>query len=169
MSKAVLISIRPEWTRLILRGEKTIEVRKDRPKLETPFKCYIYCTKGSEKLNVCNVVRTLYEANGTVIGEFVCDRIFDIELTDEGYDFDVPKMTRLKYKELEMYLDRKRGYGWHISELKIYDKPKKLSDFRSYNTLIDFEQGYPMPTHGIKRPPQSWMYVEELEGGTDNA
>ena len=45
MSKAVLISIRPTWCELIANGEKTIEVRKTRPKLDTPFKCYIYCTK----------------------------------------------------------------------------------------------------------------------------
>ena len=45
MSKAVLISIRPKWCEKIASGEKTIEVRKTRPKLHTPFKCYIYCTK----------------------------------------------------------------------------------------------------------------------------
>ena len=44
MSKAVLISIRPEWCAKIASGEKTIEVRKTRPKLQTPFKAYIYCT-----------------------------------------------------------------------------------------------------------------------------
>lgn len=44
MSKAVLISIRPKWVEKIVSGEKTIEVRKTRPKLDTPFKCYIYCT-----------------------------------------------------------------------------------------------------------------------------
>ena len=43
--KSVLISIRPMWCELIASGKKTIEVRKTRPKIETPFKCYIYCTK----------------------------------------------------------------------------------------------------------------------------
>ena len=50
MNKAVLISIRPEWCDLIVRGKKTIEVRKTRPKLETPFKAYIYCTKAPQHL-----------------------------------------------------------------------------------------------------------------------
>lgn len=40
MSKAVLISIRPKWCEKIINGDKTIEVRKTRPKLDTPFKCY---------------------------------------------------------------------------------------------------------------------------------
>ena len=44
MSKAVMLSIRPKWVEKIANGEKTIEVRKTRPKLDTPFKCYIYCT-----------------------------------------------------------------------------------------------------------------------------
>ena len=45
--KAVLISIRPEWVEKIIAGKKTLEVRKNRPKLEAPFKCYIYRTKGT--------------------------------------------------------------------------------------------------------------------------
>lgn len=49
-NKAILISIRPEWCDLIVRGKKTIEVRKTRPKLETPFKAYIYCTKAPQHL-----------------------------------------------------------------------------------------------------------------------
>lgn len=41
----LMLSIKPKWCELIASGRKTIEVRKTRPKLETPFKCYIYCTK----------------------------------------------------------------------------------------------------------------------------
>ena len=44
MNKAVMLSIRPKWCEKIVNGEKTIEIRKTRPKLQTPFKCYIYCT-----------------------------------------------------------------------------------------------------------------------------
>lgn len=58
MSKAVLISIRPEWCEKIINGRKNIEVRKTRPKMDTPFKCYIYRS-----------------VQGGVIGEFVCDDI----------------------------------------------------------------------------------------------
>ena len=48
--KAVLLSLRPEWCVKILNGEKTVEIRKNRPKLKPPFKCYIYCTKAPKKL-----------------------------------------------------------------------------------------------------------------------
>lgn len=176
MSKAVLISIRTKWCELIASGKKTIEVRKTRPQIKTPFKCYIYCTNNGDtlysvngKVQPCNSFEInlkensiVSELNGYVIGEFVCDRITDIHLTDEGYDFDVPKMTGLKYEEMEAYLGRKNGYGWHISELKVYDKPKELSEFQLYYSRAIYENGFPMPTKEIKRPPQSYCYVEEL-------
>lgn len=106
-NESVLISIRPEWCNLIADGKKTVEVRKTRPKLETPFKCYIKC-------------------------EFFC---------------------------------------WHISELKIYDKPLKIGEFRRIcrNDLY-CESCAMYSTHNgncgnvslqVRRPPQSWCYVKE--------
>lgn len=41
--KAVLLSIRPNWCKLIWSGMKTIEVRKNRPTLKTPFKVSDRC------------------------------------------------------------------------------------------------------------------------------
>lgn len=49
MSKAVLLSIRPEWCKKILDGEKTVEVRRTCPVHGTPFKAYIYCTRTASK------------------------------------------------------------------------------------------------------------------------
>ena len=90
--KSVLISIQPKPCELIASDKKTVEVRKTKPKLETPFKCYIYCTHGKVWLTSVNgkvqkpnnIVLDLtkdcevQELNGKVIGEFVCDRIYDI-------------------------------------------------------------------------------------------
>lgn len=86
MSKAVLISIRPKWVEKIANGKKTIEVRKTKPKLDTPFKCYIYCTMDHPYISVsCGELdklnyrtNTVCRCNGKVIGEFTCDRIFSI-------------------------------------------------------------------------------------------
>lgn len=70
MSKAVLISVRPEWCEKILAGEKTMEVRKTRPRLETPFKVYIYCTLAASKeftlpVDVSKVFRVIVRQTGT--------------------------------------------------------------------------------------------------------
>lgn len=83
MSKAVMISIRPKWCEKICSGEKTIEVRKNRPKLETPFKCYIYETQGwVEKDNIME-----FRRGGRVIGEFTCDRIYKIDKDSTDFLF----------------------------------------------------------------------------------
>lgn len=81
--KAVLISIKPKWCELIASGRKTVEVRKTRPQLETPFKVYIYCTKDNTFAEKTlrgfdeNGKAVYHRAHkGKVIGEFVCDRIF---------------------------------------------------------------------------------------------
>ena len=86
--KSVLISIQPKWCELIASGKKTVEVRKTRPKLDLPFKCYIYETKGKqvEKITGCDIT---YYGRGKVIGEFVCDKIdnYECELwNNEAYE-----------------------------------------------------------------------------------
>lgn len=177
MSKAVLISIRPEWCKLIVDGKKTVEVRKSRPKLETPFKVYIYCTAGTGK-NTFNVpvsyekiLRHYVETgsmkclnchigNCKVIGEFVCNRIIDIMISCSDQNMrGIPfHGTGLTDREIMDYIGNgKYGFGWHISNLVIYDKPKELSEFTGLrNTKFGLE-----PV-SLVRPPQSWCYMEEL-------
>lgn len=167
MSKAVLISIRPKWCELIASGKKTIEVRKTRPKIETPFKCYIYETQGKTDTPWMDEDgHMVFRGRGAVIGEFVCDRMERFDVPFPAYmdqvDTRLLKAACLSYREAHTYLGHRSGYGWHISDLVIYDEPKKLSDFRLYNTSAVIEYGLPMPTHEIRRPPQSWCYVEEL-------
>lgn len=169
MSKAVLISIKPEWCKKILSGEKTVEVRKTRPKLETPFKVYIYCT-GAETWWHRFPKTGLQKMEECVIGTFVCDKIdklvhvgmmMDINiLTLDGWYKPAGELLQaacLTEAQAEKYLKGGDGYGWHISDLKTYDSPRPLSDFtRLRATKFGHE---PLD---IERPPQSWFYVEEL-------
>ena len=173
--QSVLISIRPQWCELIANGEKTIEVRKSRPKLETPFKCYIYCTQAKPGwFNMLHMTRL----DGKVIGEFVCDEMYGIYYSMYPHDPpvfeelgtlnrpDLMAETCLSEIEINDYLDGETGYGWHISALQIYDKPKELSEFASGNSRLEFsntEDGFSLRWSGMVRPPQSWCYVEELE------
>lgn len=173
MSKAVMISIRPKWCEKICSGEKTIEVRKTRPKLQPPFKCYIYCTMDHPYISVsCGELdklnyrtNTVGRCNGKVIGEFICDRIYGLAPLNHAPD-DVEQQACLTREEIVRYL-KGTGYGWQISDLKIYDTPKELSKFsRPFENCIDKvcdEFGCASCEYGghIKRPPQSWCYVEE--------
>lgn len=179
-NKAVLISIRPKWCELIASGKKTVEVRKTAPKIPTPFKCYIYCTKfqpgdPDSIINLKGRTSFFMPKGGAVIGEFVCDGIQKLTYRDDGehqyyqwldapvWAFFLEHSACLTHEQIKNYLLGKMGYGWHISDLVIYDVPKQLSDFRLYNTSAVIEDGLPMPTHEIRRPPQSWCYVEVME------
>lgn len=203
--KSVLISIQPKWVEKIARGEKTIEVRRTKPKIETPFKCYIYCGMNSKNedlllvdkngrvffgdyRNACNCDIDgnvdCYIGESKVIGEFVCDRIIEwecknrLELVGElglpnvrasymCFVDDLEK-TCLTYDDLWDYGKGKTLYGWHISDLKIYDKPKELNEFtpicKYKNERCEICNSY-VETFGgccqtLTRPPQSWCYVE---------
>lgn len=123
MAKAVLISIRPEWCEKIASGQKTIEVRKTRPKIETPFKCYIYESHGDKEY-----YKTFHEKTiGKVIGEFVCDGVLS---HCESSNADLAEQQGcIRREKLFEYSQGRELYGWHISDLVIYDKPKELCQF----------------------------------------
>lgn len=164
--KSVLISIQPKWCELIASGKKTIEVRKTAPKLETPFKCYIYDTKGTFDITLCTdlnaqSVKVADKGRGKVIGEFVCDRIYVME-----NHFEKLSDACITLQEFYEYEKNSTVYGWHISDLKIYDKPKELSEFRKPCSSAPTARCYPdncerCPWNTIIRPFQSWGYVEE--------
>lgn len=181
MSKAVLISIRPKWVEKIANGEKTIEVRKTRPKLKTPFKCYIYCTLPKyphEDFIATNYPMPQFYGGGKVVGEFTCDRIYEIRKRGipENFDYcylslnewgndDIETEIRaisascVSKEELNAYgAKAPLLYGWHISDLLIYDQPRELSEFTGLRT---FKGGFEL--RKIDRPPQSWCYVEAMK------
>lgn len=170
--KSILLSIKPKYVELIANGEKTIEIRKSAPK-EVPFKAYIYETKGATEMPwVDEDGHFIYKGRGQVIGEFICDRIeplTEYDLLYEGHY--VEKETRVPTEELLSYKGKNDFlYGWHIYDLKIYDKPKPIMQFYKpcpiewkncpgcelYSTYT----GCCM--NNVDRPPQSYMYVEEV-------
>lgn len=179
MSKTVMLSIRPKWVEKIANGEKTIEVRKTKPKLETPFKCYIYCTLPKyphEDFIATDYPRPQFYGGGKVIGEFTCDAITRVNICgfwdDSGKQIDNRlKETCLTAEEFCDYLGENVGYGWHISDLRIYDTPKELSEFKTLCRVdadccaCPYYNYTKMDCDGrvIGRPPQSWCYVDDVQ------
>lgn len=170
MSKSVMLSIRPKWCEKIANGEKTIEVRKTRPKLKTPFKCYIYCTLPKyphEDFIATNYPMPQFYGGGKVIGEFICDHIDEYDddtifsFRYEDYarwnDFDLDRAC-MHPEDFQNYANGKWLYGWHISNLRIYDAPRELSEFTG---LRDTRFG--AAPYDIKHAPQSWCYVEAMK------
>ena len=150
--KAVLMSIRPEWCKKILSGEKTVEVRKTRPRLETPFKVYIYCTKTAERWLRTVPVQGWQRLDGFVIGEFTCYKIDTIQRMgiDNNFDYCYLSLNEFGNDDIEIEIrDIKKScipkselnsyaksapelFAWHISDLKIYDQPRDLDEFSRF-------------------------------------
>ena len=190
--KSVILSIHPYFCEKIEVGEKLLEIRKNKPNIEPPFKCYIYETKAINHKKIIvdldgELPTTYARGRGKVIGEFICDRIEYLDMDSAGVGFwengefiylkDIGWNACLTRNEFIEYSQGKKLYGWHISELKIYDKPKKLNDF--YNICYSgcdkceyksWDYSYAGECKEIvctvsnkkplARPPQSWCYVE---------
>ena len=165
--KAVMLSLRPQWCEKIFNGSKTIEVRKSRPSIPTPFNVYVYMTKHKWIFKLLPFLKNRF---AKVIGEFVCDRVFELKINGDDYgnywhewddEGDIQDMC-LSYEELETYLGKSVGYGWHISDLKIYDKPKELVEFGNYKTeWVQWYHSDDKVFYPLKRMSGSWCYIEE--------
>lgn len=210
MSKAVLISIRPEWCKKILDGEKTVEVRRTCPVHGTPFKAYIYCTRTASKEFILDDHNWDVSSKncggwpdkrGHVIGEFTCKKITGLTHVGETGSWEpaslyvmapgsyykpadeLLKAACMSKETAEKYLKGRDGCGWHISNLKIYDKPRDLDEFSRFGfwgmngtgvcgnycceNYEPPENCMTPPTCKINgcsvcRPPQSWCYVEDF-------
>ncbi len=182
MSKAVLISIQPYWVFLIIAKamgwnidkEKTIEVRKSRPKAESWNKvAKIYCSKDKKSFNEIpkEYQPFMKPLLGKVIGEFVCQYIEGFRVEDNGgipnYKWCSLDESCVRFDDIVEYIGKgKIGYAWDISDLIIYDEPKELSEFYRHDTAYDNSFGGYFEDRDkltpIKRPPQSWCYVEEV-------
>ena len=191
--KSVLISTRPKWCEKICHEigkeeagkpiyEKRIEVRKTAPK-EVPFKAYIYETY-DKKYDDIGIYwgegKTFEHGCKKVIGEFICDKVYSIKNQgnsfvvaneEQGVTNEIARQSCLDYDDMVGYLGNKDGYGLHITALKIYDKPKELSEFcipckvscENCKNPLYFECSCEEKGKKIvTRPPQSWCYVEEL-------
>lgn len=115
--------------------------------------------------------------NGHIAGEFTCDRIYEIQkrgipenfdycylsLNEWGNDDIAAEINAISAScvskgELNAYGARTPVlYGWHISNLRIYDTPRDLGEFIGLRTM---KNGFEL--RELDRPPQSWCYVTEM-------
>lgn len=164
--RAILMIIKPKWVEKIASGEKTVEVRKTVPKCGTPFKVYIYETKAQYVTYQKGALTKYGYGKGKVVGEFVCDEII-VDEKGENQDI-ICENACLTRQELMAYEPRKTVYGLHISDLKIYDTPKELSEFETTVVIPKGTQWFGNKyadkytfNKKLTRPPQSWQYVED--------
>lgn len=173
--KAILLSVQPKWLKMILNGEKTIEIRKTIPKCELPIDVYIYETLGTIKkycdenswgINNPKYFLNYYtednkvvvsEGMGQVVAKFSLNKYtfvpnWEIDLFE--YFLIHNKHTKISHclelKDVYSYADGKDLYYWHIEDLQIFDKPMELGEF--------YKVGY-MPNAEIefRDRPDIWL------------
>lgn len=198
--KSLLIAIKPKWCAKIMNGDKTIEIRKQFPKDYVGW-VYIYCTKGEllqrhwQKVDRIGKFITYgrkvkekdydspHTLNGKVVAKFTLNKVEEIPArrfsvytypyTETLDDYELLTKSCLTTKELDDYLGYdKNGYAIHISNLKIFDKPKELSEFKikrkinecsgckyldtnTYDHCIKCEETKP-----LTKAPQNMIYIE---------
>ena len=173
----IMQSIRPKWCYEIISGAKDIEARKTRPKCGTPFKVDIYCTKA--KPSDVGKIPDVDCWSGKAIGEYVCDEIYTYQYLKEKGEYDRSywfpdhkSKSCLSEEDLLTYGNGKTLYGWHISDLKIYDKPKDIREFKRVNRTEEntpcahvkwlYEPCEKCKECNLTRAPQSWCYVQRI-------
>ncbi len=159
MSKAVMISIKEIHNKNIESGRKISELRTLPPKLKPPFKVYTY--------------ESGFGGRHKIVNEWICKDMITWRII-MGVPAHLPKVACVSIEEIKAYSgkDYKNITEMKISDLKIYDKPKELSEFCIMKKCNACKSGYesnaciydnnckvPVP---LTRPPQSWCYVEEL-------
>ena len=105
----IILSVRPEYCRKILSGEKIVEVRKNKPSGLGPYKVYLYETKLG-----C----------GGVVGECECFCTAEIK----GLDY-ITAESCLTPQQVTEYAGGRKIYAWYLSKVKKYGKTKPLSEF----------------------------------------
>lgn len=199
----IRLTVPKEWKEY-LNGETSIKPE--------PSKWYIYCTKAKPTLQYFynwgnykpisehstwaagSTINAGEYGNGKIVAEFTLENIsywqpyWTLEVM---HICDISEKSCVSIEDLMKYCGNGIIYALHIEDLKIYDKPKELSEFRKYLDCDDYpcnkggknsdcEYYYYDYSEGcqacwidfdgehciykaIKRPPQSWCYVESLE------
>lgn len=161
--KAVLLSIQPLYGYKIAIGEKLVEIRKRKPNLEFPFKVYLYCSS-INRMPLVEYVAAHKATGGAIDGwlgkvfaEFTCNDIIRIDTTVPSDNLKLKEFpfdtACLSPNQIISYIGYgNTGYGWCVSDVKVYDEPINVTDF-AYAGCID----------KLKRPPQSYCYVNGKE------
>ena len=160
--KSILMSIQARNNRNIEAGIKRSELRKRIPKCNYPIKVYTY--------------ESGFDGRHKVVNEWICRTSTEWRIC-MGVPAHLPKRACVSVGEIREYSGKKYDNitEMEISDLKIYEKPKELGEFKKAGFMTEEEWLYALypNTHchyeawakkfDITRPPQSWCYVEDLK------
>lgn len=183
----ILVSIKPYYyyliaegkKYLIAEGKKKIEVRKTALK-NLPQDIAFYMSKDEKSFaKIPKEFQEKYREHFGKVGIRAVVDNMDVYAYDccDGVDIDDDMLleTMIDREYINIYAKGKALYGWHISDMKIYDKPKELSEFwgrknclaadtvECWNCFAACREINGRHYQPLSRPPHSWQFVEELE------
>lgn len=179
--KAIMLTIRLKWFYLTYKGIKTIEVRKSAPKdfVGDVFEVVSKTNFEKDLMEIPENEREFFKQfKGKVGLKFTLNKVEEISYSNGIYmvwNYTTHRAC-ITEKEMVNYLNHKKGYAWHISNLVIFDKPRELGEFhksgwkewcaehppilslfqpkKCYEELKQFE---------ITKAPQSYQFIEVKE------
>jgi len=177
MEKAILMSFKPKWVKMILSGEKQFEFRSNNVKnFKKGDKIYMYESSKRRKIIAEFIVGELYECHENIesyFGEIHLTHIHDSKIQ---YAIGYTDQYAIGYTD--------QPYAIEITELKIYDEPKDISEYLYRNKFIKEVNEYyrsrscSMETARrniiyiknciVKKAPQSFCYVVEVDNEREN-
>ena len=156
-----MISDKPKWCALMMNGIKNIEVRKNKALVNAIQKLidkygyadiYVYCSKDKKDFLVnADLIRPPfphprtymlghkdYSLNGKVLFKFRCYKVAEWH----NYSWqEITKNACLTDDELRDYAKGVASvYCIHISDLEIFDTPKKLDEFMSIEQFNKYKK-----------------------------
>lgn len=174
--KDLMASLKPYYYYLIGEGIKKWEVRKNAPKAEDwSRKVNFYMSKDEKSFaKIPKEFQEKYRKHFGKVGlRVIVDWIDIIECDSNSHLYFSLNGTCLSQEEIRDYCNGQDLSAWHIYDKLLWDKPKELSEFRKicqsdYCHTCDYavkKNGYLVDCdRSVKRPPQSYMFVEELKG-----
>lgn len=139
------------------------------------------------RIRFCNYNDENQLMNGKVVAEFTLNKVDTIFICDPDILLNgqqkhwtwFKNKSCLDCEQLMSYIgygndhdgwgrEWDKGYAWHIDNLKIYDKPKELGNFKHFKKYDwwDFGHHTNKPVRELEsfvKPPQSWSYIEKVE------
>lgn len=182
---AVMVSFTPEECKELVSKQLTVKLFKQCPKLKPPFKCYVYMKMNGvpEYIYDRNLTRqNIYLlhpdlANGRIVGEFTCDKIYTFSYSPELDNYDYSDLindtnsfstlcTGMLPHSIYKYGNQSTLYGFRVTDFKLYQKMLFPSQFtkpctgckKQGTTRCTEENSYCKATT-LQNGPKSWCYV----------
>ena len=186
---AIMIALSPEECKSLTKNELTVKLLKRYPKLQFPFKCYVYMKmngvpeyiydKELKKHNIYLLHPNL--ANGRVIGEFTCDKMYTFEYCEDSASYDMrvvnetgsftTLLTAMTQDSICKYGKGSTLFGLHVSNFILYKKmlfptnfTKPCTGCKKKGTNKCTEEDSYCRAVVLQKGPTSWCYVGELNG-----